>query len=119
MEHVETNRWTALPREKREKAANVISEFSAVAVTWNEKEKAKLFEVYAEWIQEAQDRHRLKPHQLVVLSKMLQETAYADLIEWLPDDFEEWKDREELMTMFFFGEKGLEAYRQQVKGAME
>lgn len=115
MEHIESNGWFTLSKEKKEKAGNVISEMSAVAVEWNEGEKQKIFQAYDEWIQTAKDGYKLKPHQLLVLSKMLQETAYAELIEWLPDDFEKWEDKEELMARFFFGEKGLEKYREDVK----
>lgn len=109
---METNLWTELSNEKREKAAAVITEFSAIAVTWNDEEKEKIFTVFTNWIKNSQEDYQIKPHQLVVISKMLQETAFADLIEWLPEDFEEWQDKEELMAMFFFGPKGLEAYRQ-------
>jgi hypothetical protein len=109
---METNIWTELPKEKREKAADIMTEFSAIAVTWNEEEKEQIFTVFSEWIKVSQEDYKIKPHQLIVISKMLQETAFADLLEWLPEDFEEWDDKDELMAMFFFGPKGLEAYRE-------
>lgn len=110
---METNLWTELPSEKREKAANIMTEFSTIAVTWNEQEKEKIFTVFSDWIKVSQEDYKIKPHQLIVISKMLQETAFADLIEWLPENFEEWDDKDELMALFFFGSKGLDAYRQE------
>ncbi|MED4582548.1 hypothetical protein [Brevibacillus choshinensis] len=42
MDTSETNFWTQLPKEKREKAATIMSEFSSMAVTWNEQEREKM-----------------------------------------------------------------------------
>jgi hypothetical protein len=47
----------------------------------------------------------------MVISTLLQEFALKDLVEWLPSDFEEWENKDELMTFFFYGEKGLESYK--------
>ena len=115
METVETSEWTQLPKEKREKAASIMAEFSTMAVTWNDEEKEKVFKIFSDWIKASQEEYKVKPHQLIVISKMLQETAFADLIEWLPEDFEEWEDKDELMALFFFGPTGLEAFRKDKK----
>lgn len=112
METVETCEWTQLSKEKREIAASLMTEFSTMAVTWNDGEKEMIFKIFSDWIKASQEEYEVKPHQLIVISKMLLETAFADLIEWLPKDFEEWEDKDELMALFFFGKKGLEAYRE-------
>lgn len=115
MEGFEKNLWSRLPREKREKSAEIMIEFSAMAVSWNDAEKEQIFQVFSEWIKVAQDDYKIKPHQLIIISQMLQETAFADLIDWLPEDFDAWADKDELMAMFFFGQKGLESYREEKK----
>lgn len=115
MESVETNLWTQLPKEKREKAASIMTEFSTIAVSWNEEEKQKIFSIFSSWISSSQEDYKIKPHQLIVIAKMLQETAFADLVEWLPENFEEWEDTDELMALFFFGSNGLERYREDKK----
>ncbi|MEW9672742.1 hypothetical protein [Ammoniphilus sp. 3BR4] len=114
METVE-NLWAQLPKEKREKAASIITEFSTMAVSWNDEERDKTFHIFSNWISSAQEEFKIKPHQLIVIAKMLQETAFADLIEWLPENFEEWEDKDELMTLFFFGSNGLERYKEAKK----
>lgn len=115
METMDTSVWMQLPKEKREKAANLMSEFSAIAVTWHEEEKEQIFKIFSDWITASQEEYKIKPHQLIVIAKMLQETAFADLIEWLPEDFEDWEDKDELLTVFFFGQKGLELYREEIQ----
>jgi hypothetical protein len=112
---MEAQLWSDLESEEREKVSNLIMEFSTAAVSWNEKEQENVLNAYSQLLQACEEEHNIKPHQLAVISKMLQETAISGLYEWLPEDFEKWDNKDELMAMFFFGEKGLKNY-QKVKG---
>jgi hypothetical protein len=105
--------WNQISADKREKASNLITEFSSIAVTWNDIAQNKVLDIFSNFISSCKEEHNLKPHELMVISKMLQEYSLADLIEWLPLEFEEWKDKDELMTMFFFGKEGLESYQKE------
>jgi hypothetical protein len=110
---MELESWNQLSADKREKASNLITEFSSIAVTWNDAAQKKVLDIFSNFISSCKEEHNLKPHELMVISKMLQECSLADLIEWLPLEFEEWKDKDELMTMFFFGKEGLESYQKE------
>jgi hypothetical protein len=112
---METNYWDQLPVEKRAKALSLITEFSTIAVSWNDKAQENIMNIFSKWVEACQEEYDLKPHELIVISKMLQEFALTDLFEWLPSDFEEWEEKDELMTMFFFGKEGLESYREEKK----
>jgi hypothetical protein len=107
--------WSELESEERDKVSNLIIEFSTAAVSWNENEQGNVVNVYSQLLKVCEEEHNIKPHQLVVISKMLQETAISGLYEWLPEDFEEWESKDELMAMFFFGEKGLNSYQKEKK----
>jgi hypothetical protein len=109
--------WSQLESEEREKVSNLITEFSTAAVSWNEKEQELVLNIYSLLMKNCQEEHSIKPHQLVVISKMLQEAAISDLYEWLPEDFDKWEDKDELMAMFFFGESGLESFRKEKEKA--
>jgi hypothetical protein len=113
--NMEAQLWSDLESEEREKVSNLIMEFSTAAVSWNEKEQENVLNAYSQLLQACEEEHNIKPHQLAVISKMLQETAISGLYEWLPQDFEKWENKDELMAIFFFGEKGLKNY-QKVKG---
>lgn len=108
---MEAKYWSELEVEKREKAADVITELSTAAVTWNKQEQELVLDVFKRLMTVCQGENDLKPHQLVVVSKMLQEAAVSDLYEYLPEDFDQWENKDDLMAMFFFGSKGLERYR--------
>ena len=110
---MELESWNQLSAEKREEASNLITEFSSIAVTWNDVAQKKVLDIFSEFIASCKEEHNLKPHELIVISKMLHEYTLSDLFEWLPLDFEEWKDKDELMTMFFFGKEGLESYQKE------
>ncbi|WP_017727832.1 hypothetical protein [Halalkalibacterium ligniniphilum] len=109
--------WSELGHEEREKVSSLIIEFSTAAVSWNNEEQNNVLNLFTKLMNACQEEHRIKPHQLVVVSKMLQEAAISDLYEWLPEDFEKWEDKDELMAMFFFGQKGLESYRKAKENA--
>jgi hypothetical protein len=108
---METDVWNGLSADKREKIANLITEFSTITVTWNEIAQAKILDIFSNFTTACMKEHKLKPHELIVISKMIQEFALKDLYEWLPEDFDEWENKDELMTYFFYGEKGLESYK--------
>jgi hypothetical protein len=110
---MESEAWNQLSADQLEKASNLITEFSSIAVTWNDAAQKKVLDIFSKFITSCKEEHKLKPHELIVISKMLQEYTLADLVEWLPSDFEEWKDKDELMTMFFFGKEGLESYQKE------
>lgn len=110
---MELQSWNQLSADKREKASNLITEFSSIAVTWNEVAQKKVLDIFSKFIETCKEEHHLKPHELMVISKMLQEYTLADLIEWFPLEFEEWKDKDELLTMFFFGKEGLASYQKE------
>ncbi|WP_462408501.1 hypothetical protein [Neobacillus sp. Marseille-QA0830] len=115
---METEIWNGLSPEKREKAANLMTEFSTITVSWNDVVQKKVIEIFSNFTQSCMEEHKLKPHELLVVTKMLQEFAIKDLYEWLPDDFENWENKDELMTFFFYGEKGLQSYKE-TKGNQE
>jgi hypothetical protein len=110
---MEMQSWNQLSAEKREKASNLITEFSSIAVTWNDVAQKKVLDIFSTFVSSCKEEHNLKPHELIVISKMLQEYTLADLVEWLPLNFDEWKDKDDLMTMFFFGKEGLESYQKE------
>ncbi len=114
---MEPELWSELKTEEREKVSNLILEFSTTAVSWNNEEQENVVNIFTKLMNICQEEYQLKPHQLVVISKMLQEAAISDLYEWLPEDFDKWEDKDELMAVFFFGEKGLENYRKAKKKA--
>ncbi|MGJ9385781.1 hypothetical protein [Salipaludibacillus sp. CF4.18] len=116
---MEMDSWDKLSPEKRDKASNLITELSSVVVTWNDTDQKKILDIFSEFIAVCQDEHKLKPHELIVISKMLQEYALTNLVEWLPSDFEKWKNKDELMTMFFFGKEGLESYKKDKEKALK
>ncbi|QBP39877.1 hypothetical protein [Paenisporosarcina antarctica] len=109
---MKTDVWNELPAEKREKAASLITEFSSITVSWDDGRQKKILDIFSEFTDSCQEEHNLKPHELMVIAKMLQEFALTNLIEWLPSDFEEWKNKDELMTLFFFGKEGLDSYKE-------
>lgn len=108
---MEAKLWSELKKEERDNVSSLIIDFSTAAVSWNEKEQESVLNVYSQLMKTCQEEHNMKPHQLIVISKMLQEAAISDLYEWLPKDYEKWETKDELMAMFFFGEKGLEKFR--------
>lgn len=112
---MKTDIWNELPAEKREEAASLITEFSSITVSWDDVIQKKVLNIFSEFTTACQNEYKLKPHELIVISKMLQEFALKDLFDWLPADFDEWKNKDELMTMFFYGEKGLESYKETKK----
>ncbi|MEB3100111.1 hypothetical protein [Ferviditalea candida] len=109
---MEAKLWSELDAEKRDRAAGIITEFSTTAVAWNKQEQDHVVDVFKRLMEMCQKENNLKPHQLVVVSKMLQEAAIADLYEYLPEDFEKWESKDDLMAMFFFGANGLDRYRE-------
>lgn len=112
---MEAKMWSELEKKERDKVADIIIDFSTTAVTWNEKEQDHVLNVFQQLMTVCQKENNLKPHQLVVVSKMLQEAAIADLYEWLPKDFAEWENKDDLMAMFFFGPQGLDRYQEAKK----
>ncbi|MCQ6267780.1 hypothetical protein M1K46_19310 [Fictibacillus sp. WQ 8-8] len=110
---MEAEAWNKLENKKREKAVNLITEFSSIAVSWNDMQQKKILDIFSQLITTFQEEHNLKPHELMVLSKMLQEISLTNLFEWLPSDFEDWKNKDELMATFFFGQEGLASYKEE------
>lgn len=62
--------WNELPTEKREKAMSLISEFSTITVSWNDGVQKKVLDIFSKFTAACQKEYSLKPHELIVISKM-------------------------------------------------
>jgi hypothetical protein len=55
--------WNELPAEKREKASDLITEFSTIIVSWNDSVQRKVIDIFSKFITACQEEHKLKPHE--------------------------------------------------------